>query len=57
MSTITSPFTGSVDFLGKASLELGLLSRSFKKAYSWKEIDPKTGLLFLESSSPNFVVS
>jgi len=57
MSTITAPYSGSVDFLDRASVELGLLSRSFKRAYSWKPVDPKTGLLFLESSSPNFVVS
>jgi len=57
MSTITDLYKGSPIFLNIASTKLELLSSSFKKGYSWKQVDPRGGMLWLESSSPNFVVS
>jgi len=57
MKTIVDPYHGSMSFLSKASFELELLSSNFKKALRWKGISPRSGILWLESSSPNFVVS
>jgi len=52
-----APYSGDVDFLRSASVDLSHLFEKFAKVYRWKKPSSESGLLFLESSSPNFSVS